>query len=153
MKTVKSALYRTADFLWNKLGLGIRNKLLIIFLLVSAIPLSILTIVAWRQLVTLSEHLSEIATNDASAALNNIAIENIERTTTDMARALADFLYARDSDILYLAGIAPSEENFRQFAETQRGRLKRRDEWELTPDGNYWVPVNPMFSGKADVLS
>ena len=122
-----------------------RTKLIIIFLFVSIVPLVLLTIIAWRQFAVLSDHLSNLATEDASAALNEIATENIERLTTDTARALADFLYGRDSEILYLAGINPTEDNYRQFTETRTRRLVRENEWALAPDSKSWVPVSKMI--------
>ena len=139
-------------YLINKIRLGIRAKLITIFLFVNAIPLILLTIVAWWQLVILSEHLVNYATDNASSALNRIAIENIERMTTDTALRVANFLYARDSDILYLASINPSEENYRQFIESKLGRLVNRSVWQLAPDGQSWVssgqedPSNTMIN-------
>jgi PAS domain S-box-containing protein len=127
---------------FNKLGLGMRTKLIAIFLIVKVIPLILLTIIAWRQIVILGDVLRDIAVEDSSVSLNNSATENIERMTTDVAAKTAEFLYGRDDDILYIAGIEPSEENYRQFAETKLGRLIKSGEWTLAPDGMSWIPVD-----------
>ena len=135
-------MHRWVYHFWNELGLGLRTKLIIIFLCVTVIPMTLLTAVTWRQYVILSEHLSKSAVDGAATALNNIAIENIERMTTDTAQKVADFLYARDRDILFLAGIEKSEENFRQFMETKTGRLIRKSNWALAGDGKSWVATS-----------
>jgi signal transduction histidine kinase/CheY-like chemotaxis protein/HAMP domain-containing protein len=131
-----------AEKIMNKPGFGIREKLIMIFLCVNIIPLLLLFIMAWRQLVTLRGVLSKNAASDAAQALNSIATENIERMTTDTARAVADFLYARDNDILYAAGIERTEEAYRLFLEGKTGRLTQKTRWELAPNGKAWFPVN-----------
>ena len=153
MKKLISTLLKPVDFLWNRIGLGIRSKMIIIFLFISVIPIVLLAVVAWKQLAVFGDNLVDTAAEDASDALNNIATENIERMTTDTAREVAEFLYARDKDILYIAGIEPSEESYRLFAESKMGRLNRKSEWILAPDGKSWVavdaPVPERIKGKS----
>jgi len=120
-----------------------RAKLLIIFLFATVVPLFFLTFVTFRQFMTLGGNLAGIATKGASKALNDMATENIERMTTDAAQAVADFLYDRDRDILYLANISPSEEIYQTFVESKLGRLVNRGAWELAPDGKRWVSSIP----------
>ena len=143
MKNQKNILSRFSSYIWNRLGSGMRSKLIITFLSINIFPLILLTLIAWGQFTTLSDHLAGIATTDAAAALNDIATENIERLTTDTARAVADFLYARDKDILYLANIKPSEENFRLFIDSKQGRLIDGGAWELASNGKSWESVIP----------
>jgi PAS domain S-box-containing protein len=126
---------------WDRLGFGIQTKLILIFLVVKVIPLILLAAIAWREFIVLGNALKEISVTDSKAALNDIAVDNIERMTTDTALRVADFLYRRDSDILYLANIEPSEGNYRRFAEGRQGRLTRRGEWRLAPDGKSWTPT------------
>ena len=151
MEEYKSFFHRWVYHFWNELGLGLRTKLIIIFLCVTTIPMTLLTAATWRQFVVLSEHLSKSAVDGAAAALNNSATENIERLTTDTAQEVADFLYARDRDILYLAGIERTEENYRRFLNTKTGRLTGKSNWVLTEDGKSWTatgtPAAKRFYG------
>ncbi|MDR1376885.1 MAG: response regulator [Synergistaceae bacterium] len=132
----------------NKLGLGMRAKLMIIFLVVKIIPLVLLAAIAWRQFTILGDVMRTIAVNDSSVALNASAVENIERMSTDTAQRVADFLYRRDEDIRYLASIASEysgdlkriEEAYSQFVRNKTRRLVKNGEWELASDGNSWVP-------------
>ena len=130
----------------DKLGFGLRTKLIIIFLLIKVVPLIIITLIAWNQFSILGDTLQKMAVLDSAEALNAIAIENIERMTTDTAQKVADFLYERDRDILYLSKLAPEEEIYRVFIESSFGKLTKQGEWNIAPDGKSWELVNnPNF--------
>jgi signal transduction histidine kinase/CheY-like chemotaxis protein/HAMP domain-containing protein len=132
----------------NRIGLGMRAKLMIIFLLAKIIPLILLAVIAWRQFTILGDLLRKIAVNDSSIALNASAVENIERMSTDTAQRVANFLYERDEDIRYLASLAGAyggdikrvEEAYGQFVRNKTGRLVKKGEWILAPDGKSWIP-------------
>ena len=140
--------------LWDGLGFGMQTKLILIFLFAKVIPLLFLAFIAWRDFVILGDTLRTISVEDAQEALNDSAVENIERMTTDTALMVADFLYGRDADILYLAGIEPSEKTYRQFVESKQGRLVRSGEWRLAPDRQSWIPAEqPVVSETGGVSS
>ncbi|MDR1020256.1 MAG: response regulator [Synergistaceae bacterium] len=166
MKKITMILRVAIENLMNRLGWGMRAKLIVIFLFIKVIPIVLLTYIAWRQFDALGSDLAlrmqdiassmnealsetgEISVNNSVAALNDRATEDIERMTTDAARAVAEFLYGRDDDILFLAAMTPDAEGYRRFAEGKRGRLIKKGEWALAPDGEYWVPVEAPRSGK-----
>ncbi|MDR0690302.1 MAG: response regulator [Spirochaetaceae bacterium] len=145
----------------SRFGLGMRTKLIIIFVVIKVIPLILLTFLAWRQALSLGEEMRRrtqeltakantaleqtgtIAVNDSVKALNDFATDDIERISTDMARRVADFLYQRDEDILYAAGLSPGEGAYRHFIETRRGSLIKSGSWVLAPDGDSWIPETP----------
>ena len=133
--------YLTEKWPWKKFKPGIRAKLLIIFLLAKIIPLILLAFIAWRQFQAQGEMLRDISVSDATTALNARAVEHIERTTTDAALRVAAFLHGRDSDILVLAGLEPSEDTFRRFQESRKGHVVQRGSWKLNQDGSAWVPA------------
>jgi signal transduction histidine kinase/CheY-like chemotaxis protein len=138
LKTILQRFYTLFDDFWNSIRIDMRTKLLLLFLLVKVIPLIILAIIAWRQCVLLGDLLQDIAVTDSSAALNSSAVENIERMTTDAALEVAEFLYERDADILYLATLAPSADSYRHFGQEAVGRLLEKREWTLSPDDSGW---------------
>ena len=145
---------RTLNRFLNKLDLGIRAKLIIVFLIVKVIPLTLLAVVAWQQISYLGRSLQIIAVTDSSKALNDIAIENIERLTTDTAYQVADFLYARDDDLRYLAALEPTEDNYWQFINQKFSRVIRKSQWELAADGRSWTPSSkevPLTDSDSDV--
>ena len=147
---------------FRKLGLGMRAKLIIIFLLITVIPLVLVTFVAINNFNYLGTELQtsvgamkneanialatmgNVAVEDSVEALSNSAILQLERTSTDLANRIADFLYQRDSDIRYMAGVEPGEASYRHFVQTRTGRLMKRRPWRLAPDGRSWVPIQPL---------
>ncbi|MCL1939089.1 MAG: ATP-binding protein [Desulfovibrionaceae bacterium] len=140
-----------------RLGFGMRAKLIVLFVVIKVLPLLLLAVIAWRQSWELGEDLKhrtreiagkavqalsqagDIAVNDAVIALNERATEDIERMSTGAARRVADFLYARDSDVLFAATLAPEEDAYRHFVERMRGELIKQGAWVLAPDGASWV--------------
>ncbi|MDR2612569.1 MAG: response regulator [Deltaproteobacteria bacterium] len=140
---ILKALSQAIDRATHAIGMEMRGKLITIFLLVKVIPLIFLAVIAWRQANHQGDTLEAIAVQDSAEALNNIAVENIERMSTTGAERVADFLYARDSDILYVATLEKTRESFERFVEGARGRLVKRVAWKLSEDGSLWEPASP----------
>lgn len=112
---------------------GIREKLVTIFIVIKVLPLIALAAFAARQIgvlgstfkdtsnemvadtKTLVSETGTLATESSIAALDLKSRENIERLTTDIADAVAQFLYTRDTDILQAADLPVSETSYRKF--------------------------------------
>ncbi|MCL1895300.1 MAG: ATP-binding protein [Clostridiales bacterium] len=170
IKVFSDKLNALLDSWMDRMGLSIRTKLIVIFLIVKIVPLVVLLLIAWSQFAVLGKdiglrtsHLTEemtttittggeMAVDDTTNALIANAVEQIERITTDTAHAVADFLYERDNDIRFLATLEPTEENYRGFAETRTGRLTKQGVWDLSKDGMIWECKNaPQHEGRGDV--
>ena len=129
---------------------GLRAKLISLFLGVKIIPLIIVVAIAFTQINSLGENLHTIAVKDSQEALNALAVDNIERMSTDIAARLAEFLYMRDDDIRYMASCAASlsstpaalEEAFTLFVTNKTKPVAVAGEWVIDIDENKWVPVN-----------
>ena len=139
-------------------SLGIRAKLILIFVVIKVIPLLLLAAFAWRGQVWLAEHVSdnvltmaqtmretvdEVANSTTGAAikaLDDSARETLERLTTDTARAVAAFLYDRDHDIRSAALVEPSEDGYRRFLTERKRTIETNHPWVPSPDGTKWVP-------------
>ncbi|MCL1849694.1 MAG: hypothetical protein FWF83_08545, partial [Clostridiales bacterium] len=134
--------------LLDRINLNLRAKLILIFLVAMIIPIILLTYYAWNQHGSLGISLRSTAVIDSSKALNDSAIESIERMTTDTAKEVADFLYARDADIRLLSKLSLSDEALRIFGQNSAGRLTQRGEWALSEDLLSWKQVDPpSFDG------
>lgn len=143
----------------NRTGLGMRGKLISLFVIIKVAPLILLALLAWRQSWSLGEELrqrteelahkattalaetGDIATADAIAALDNSARDNIERLTTDTAQRVAAFLYDRDADIRTAADLETSTQVYARFIANRVGRIVLQEAWELNPDKNIWQPA------------
>ena len=115
-------------------SIGIRCKLIAVFVLIKVLPLIVLAWVAWSgitflghsvedkvaQLSTESQKtitdISDMAVESYIRALDIKSRETIERLTTDTAKDVAEFLYARDNDILLASSLPPTEENYKTFS-------------------------------------
>ncbi|MDR1908480.1 MAG: hybrid sensor histidine kinase/response regulator, partial [Spirochaetaceae bacterium] len=149
----------------NRLNLGMKTKLILIFVIIKVIPLVLLTFFAWQQARSLGEELSRraqelsveanealettgtMAIEDSVTALNALATEQLERTSTDIARQVADFLYQRDDDIRYASGLEPGEAAYRLFVSHRNRPIVRQQEWTLSEDQSHWVPKVPLARG------
>jgi diguanylate cyclase (GGDEF)-like protein len=145
------------DF-WLKLS--VRVRLILLFIAIKVVPLVALVWIAWNQTQETAIHLGERtgelvdtanraihtvgdkAVDDAVNALDNRARDEIEHLTTDTAIRVADFLYARDADILYAATLTPDANAYRNFAERQRRDLIVHGKWRLNAEGSDWEPEN-----------
>ena len=142
------------------LVVGVREKLIFIFLIVKILPLILLASIAWRALVSLGDILRETAVLDSREALTAMAVENIERISTDAAQKVAEFLYQRDADISFLAKhcqhhftASESErqrigEFFVDFGDGKTSLIRRHGDWQVAGNGMEWVQINPYTPPK-----
>ena len=144
--------------------LGIRAKLIIIFVAIKVVPLVLLAGFAWQAAQELGEGVSyravqmadamhitqqqtgKTAVDDAVEALDKRSREAIETLTTDLAREVADFLYDRDKDALQAATIEPSEAAYRSFLAHRTREIYEHGKYAPTADGKGWMPVTPISS-------
>jgi signal transduction histidine kinase/ActR/RegA family two-component response regulator/HAMP domain-containing protein len=150
----------------SKISLNVRTKLIVIFMIIMIVPLLILFFIALLQYRNLGDELytrsdalksetygvvtrmGDVAVEGSVAALDDAATKQLERTSTDIARQIADFLYGRDSDILYVSYLEPDEAAYRLFlGHKTRNLIKQRD-WILSDDGASWIPESPPAKGE-----
>lgn len=140
-------------------SLGLRAKLVLIFIAIKVIPLILLAWLAWSAAHQLAEALASRATGmadnmvgairqvgdkvtgDSIRALDDRSREAIERLTTDIARSLAAFLYDRDNDIRAISQLEPAETVYRMFLDQQVREYHAHGPWHLSADGTHWEPV------------
>ncbi|MEG2173081.1 MAG: ATP-binding protein [Desulfovibrionaceae bacterium] len=153
------------------LGMGLRAKLITLFIVIKIIPLILLAILAWKQSWWLGEalrkntsqlsvlshealsHTGDIAVSDAVKALDTRATDDIERMTTDVAHRVAEFLYARDSDILFAATLARDPKIYQNFIRTHTHRLVREGAWALNAEGSAWERIDLPRPGELQYSS
>jgi len=137
--------------------LAVREQLIIIFLIFKVLPLILLAWIAWTAFISFGRVSQNIAVTASKEALTAMAIDNIERMTTDTAQKVAEFLYQRDADITYLARAAGTlfsagatrehfERAFTNFGESQFAYVRRHGDWVVCEEyGMSWVRVDPEF--------
>jgi signal transduction histidine kinase len=138
--------------------LGIRTKLIVIFVAIKVVPLVLLAWFAWYAAQELGKGISsravqmadamhstqqktgKTANDDAVEALDERSREAIESLTTDVARQVADFLYDRDKEVLQAAAIEPSEAAYRRFLAHRTRALFEHGKYLPTANGKDWMP-------------
>lgn len=142
--------------LFTRLGLGMRAKLIALFVAIKVLPLILLAYLAWYQAWQLGDDMrqhstemaakamealaetGDIAVKDAVNALDSRATEEIERMTTDAAISIAHFLYARDKDILLAAALEQNKSVYAAFLANSKGKLLKPGRWHLAPGEKHW---------------
>ncbi|MFH0730739.1 MAG: ATP-binding protein [Pseudomonadota bacterium] len=150
----------------SRFSLGIREKLIGIFILIKVIPLIILAWFAWDEIIHLAATLEKqvakmvsdshdvvgqvgsLSSENSIRALDDKAREAIERLTTDTARNVAVFLYDRDRDIENAATLTPTETNYRQFLASRIRPVIQHAPWVLSADGSTWEPSDETRESK-----
>lgn len=143
-----------------RFGLGIRGKLILIFVLIKVVPLVALAWFAWSQMSdlgltvtqrtaqlteqthTIVTTLGDLASEDSINALDLKARESIERLTTDTARQVAAFLHDRDRDILQAADLPLNKAAFERFLDPLTRSVVDHSPWVLNTTTDTWGPAN-----------
>jgi signal transduction histidine kinase len=138
--------------------MGIRGKLIVIFVAIKVVPLVLLAGFAWQAAQGLGKGVSsraeqmadamlvtqqetgKTANGDAVRALDERSREAMEALTTDLARQVADFLYDRDRDVLQAARVEPSAAAYREFLASHTRALYEHGAYVPTADGKGWMP-------------
>jgi len=136
--------------------MGIREKLIVIFIGIKVLPLIALALFAARQINELADTFKEnsnavvaetkalvnqtgdLATEHSIVALDLKARESIERLTTEIAAAVADFLKGRDQDILLAADLPVQADAYRRFLDVHTRSVIYHPPWILSKDGSRW---------------
>lgn len=142
-------------------SLGIRAKLIIIFILIKVLPLLTLAWFAWQQvsgLVTkiqssyqsasiesqeMGKTIVSLASKDSIRALDVKSQELIERLASDTAKDVARFLYERDHDIEQAAITTPSDTDYHTFLTSRIGPIVEHGSFTMDETGTSWKRQEP----------
>ena len=137
---------------------GMREKLILLFVVIKIVPLIGLLWMADHQVEDLGNafidksnevvratqdvmnQVGELATKSSIAALELKSREAIERLAANLANEVAQFLYERDSTILLATLLPVDEESYRQFVSTHKRERVRHPEWVLNKEQTAWEP-------------
>jgi signal transduction histidine kinase len=122
-------------------NLSIRIKLIIIFILIKIIPLLLIAYIAYEGVLKLDTYLiksteflfnqsKEIIINTANAStedsiknLDKKSQESLEKVTYEIANHVADFLYERDKDILFLSKLNLNQNILQSFYDSKKKNI------------------------------
>ena len=119
-------------------NLSIRIKLIIIFIVIKILPLLLIAYIAYEGVLKLDNYLTkstnflfnqskEIILNTANASiedsiknLDKKSQESLEKVSYEIANQVANFLYERDKDILFLSKLDINQDVLKSFNDTKK---------------------------------
>ena len=145
--------------------MGIKLKLIFIFIIIKVIPLVLITYLAVSGANQLSEYFSDNtktlfkenkeilsitakkSIDDSIKAINKKAKESLEKMSVNIANRVADFLHERDKDILFLSKL-PLKDNGQQiinsFFNTKTRSITEHEEYKYDEKNSKWISSDPL---------
>ncbi len=139
---------------------GIKFKLIVLFLLFKVIPVIVISFVAiegafelkkyfetntktlFEQNKELIDSTANIAIEDSIKALDKTSQTSLEKLSVALADRVADFLYERDKDILFLASIEINQKNIDSFYKTKTKPITLHEDYKYDEDAKKWISTS-----------
>jgi len=137
-------------------NLSIKVKLILLFIFVKIIPLLIIAYIAYVGVLKLDKYIQdstryyynknkEIILNTANESiedsvkfLDKKSQHALERLTFETANKIAQFLYERDDDILFLSKIQLNDEVIKTFFESKQKEILVHEDYIFNDNTNRW---------------
>jgi signal transduction histidine kinase len=138
-------------------NIKIKAKLIILFIIIKIIPLLIIAYIAVKgakeldnyftnSTKSLLQNTQNVITTTASKAIDDSikmldkkSQNNLERISYELANQIANFLYERDSDILFLSKLSLNQQVIQQFYDTKFSYLTTHEEFIYDDKSSRWI--------------
>ena len=135
-------------------NITIKVKLVLLFILIKIVPLLLIAYIAYEGVLKIDEYLTkstnylynqskEIIINTANASiedsiknLDKKSQESLEKVSYEIANQVANFLYERDKDILFLSKSELNENVLKNFFESKKRNITVHDEYYYDENSN-----------------
>ena len=150
-------------------NLSIKVKLIALFVLIKIIPLLIISFIAFKGVQKLDEYFldsteklfldnkkiiketADNAINDSIKALDKKSQLFLERISYEIANNVANFLYERDSDILFLSKIQMNQEILENFYKSKSREIIIHDDYFYDDKTNNWLTNEELKSVNREI--
>ena len=150
-------------------NLSIKVKLIALFVLIKIIPLLIISFIAFKGVQKLDEYFldsteklfldnkkiiketADNAINDSIKALDKKSQLFLERISYEIANNVANFLYERDSDILFLSKIQMNQEILENFYKSKSREIIIHDDYFYDDKTNSWLTNEELKSVNREI--
>ena len=150
-------------------NLSIKVKLIALFVLIKIIPLLIISFIAFKGVQKLDEYFldsteklfldnkkiiketADNAINDSVKALDKKSQLFLERISYEIANNVANFLYERDSDILFLSKIQMNQEILENFYKSKSREIIIHDDYFYDDKTNNWITNEELKSVNREI--
>ncbi|MFW0694905.1 ATP-binding protein [Aliarcobacter butzleri] len=149
-------------------NLSIRIKLIVIFILIKIIPLLFIAYIAYEGVLKLDMYINksttflfnqnkEIIINTANASIED-SIKNLDKKSQDslekisyeIANNIADFLYERDKDLLFLSKLDLNQKVLENFYESKTRNVIVHDEYFYDDETNTYKTKEEIKKAERD---
>ena len=139
-------------------SLGIKVKLILVFILIKCIPLIIIGYLAiigvnelnqyftsntktlFEENKKLIESTASNAIEDSIKALDKTSQNSLEKLSVSIANQVAEFLYERDNDLLFLSQLEVDEKTLKAFYYTKQKDILVHGKFVYNDGTNAWEP-------------
>lgn len=150
---------------------SIKTKLILVFVFFKIIPLFLLAAIGIFSFMEINELLqkssneiikkssasvknsTDVAIKDSIKALDKKSQELLEYKTLSIAQKVADFLYKRDDDIIFLSNQEISESSLKKFYSQKNGKIYLPEEFYFDESDENWLPTNNYVPKKNQELA
>jgi serine phosphatase RsbU (regulator of sigma subunit) len=150
---------------------GIKAKLILLFILIKVLPLVLVLYIAIINITSIKEFFIQDATNniknnitllnstleDATKtsiqALDKSSQKSYEKLTVSIANSIADFLYHRDKDLLYLSTQNLSNKFLEDFYNAKRKKIVINPEYVYDDKKSKWVLKNQLENNQDNQIN
>ncbi|NCB11889.1 MAG: sensor histidine kinase, partial [Erysipelotrichia bacterium] len=138
-------------------NMSIRIKLILLFVIIKVLPLLLIAYIAYKGAIELEKYVQdstrflnnqnkEIILNTANASIED-SIKNLdlksqftlERFSFEIANQVADFLYERDKDLLFLSKININENILKDFYANKTKDIIIHEDFTYDEKTNTWI--------------
>ncbi len=145
---------------------SIRLKLILIFIIFKILPLLLLAGIGISSFLGIESLMqknsqdiiknsqkaisktADLVIADSIKALDKKSQDILEKQTVLIAKNIANFLYARDKDILYLAKTTINQANLQRFYKSKIGYIHVPIRYLYDDKNGTWLPVVPIINSK-----
>jgi signal transduction histidine kinase/CheY-like chemotaxis protein len=141
--------------------LKIKSKLILLFIVIKVLPLLLISFIAIEGARSLNhyfekstkesfikskeiiENTADTAIKDSIQALDKKSQNAIERLSFELAEEIANFLYERDRDLLFLSklGTRLDENILKSFMESKSAKIVLHPEYTYNEEKKEWLPT------------
>ena len=152
-------------------NLTIKFKLILLFIVIKIIPLLLIAYIAYAGAIGLESYVQEstrflfnknkeIVLNTANASIED-SIKNLdkksqyslERFSFDIANDIAEFLYERDSDILFLSKLDLNSQTIDSFYTNKKKNIIIHEPYIYEEQTNNWVSTQNLEKIQRDKIT
>ena len=148
--------------------MSIKLKLIVLFVLIKVIPIIIIAYLAIQGAMQLNDYFTQntkettantknvlkltaqSAIDDSVRALDKKSQENLEKLSAMLASSVADFLYERDKDVLFLSTISINQTNLENFFLAKNRKVLIHDKYTYNEKTKVWEDKNNLIENEKE---